>query len=198
MAFSATIAILVAIVVSIIDRDEPITFGQAFEGSRSRRQGHHYRRRCLLHGGRHRRLHHRDRPCLQDDLCAVVSISNQVTVMDPTMVALFLTMICCIILGMGVPTTANYCIMASTCAPILITMGVPQDRGALLRVLLRHRRRLTPPPPRPAPQPRPPPGAATGGRPQPPHPRERGAVLVPVHLLQEPPDVASSMCPRCR
>ena len=42
------------------------------------------------------------------------------------MVALFLTMICCIILGMGVPTTANYCIMASTCAPILITIGVPK------------------------------------------------------------------------
>ena len=39
--------------------------------------------------------------------------------------ALFLTMICCIILGMGVPTTANYCIMASTCAPILIQMGIP-------------------------------------------------------------------------
>ena len=40
-------------------------------------------------------------------------------------VALFLTMVCCIILGMGVPTTANYCIMAATCAPILIKMGVP-------------------------------------------------------------------------
>ena len=40
-------------------------------------------------------------------------------------VALFLTMICCIVLGMGVPTTANYCIMAATCAPILIEMGVP-------------------------------------------------------------------------
>ena len=26
---------------------------------------------------------------------------------------------------MGVPTTANYCIMAATCAPILIRMGVP-------------------------------------------------------------------------
>ena len=34
-------------------------------------------------------------------------------------------MVCCIILGMGVPTTANYCIMASTCAPILIQMGYP-------------------------------------------------------------------------
>jgi len=37
------------------------------------------------------------------------------------MVALFLTMVACIILGMGVPTTANYVIMATTCAPILIT-----------------------------------------------------------------------------
>ena len=34
-------------------------------------------------------------------------------------------MLCCIVLGMGVPTTANYCIMAATCAPILIRMGVP-------------------------------------------------------------------------
>lgn len=32
-------------------------------------------------------------------------------------------MVCCIILGMGVPTTANYCIMASTCAPILVQLG---------------------------------------------------------------------------
>lgn len=39
-------------------------------------------------------------------------------------IALFLTMLCCIVLGMGVPTTANYCIMAATCAPILIQMGV--------------------------------------------------------------------------
>ncbi len=37
-----------------------------------------------------------------------------------SIVALLLTMICCIILGMGVPTTANFCIMASTCAPILM------------------------------------------------------------------------------
>jgi TRAP transporter 4TM/12TM fusion protein len=42
-------------------------------------------------------------------------------------IALFLTMLCCIILGMGVPTTANYCIMAATTAPILIDprIGVP-------------------------------------------------------------------------
>ena len=42
-----------------------------------------------------------------------------------SLLALLLTMLCCIVLGMGVPTTANYCIMASTCAPILIKMGVP-------------------------------------------------------------------------
>ncbi len=39
--------------------------------------------------------------------------------------ALFLTMLCCIVLGMGVPTTANYVIMASITAPILIEMGIP-------------------------------------------------------------------------
>ena len=44
---------------------------------------------------------------------------------DKIIIALFLTMLCCIVLGMGVPTTANYCIMAATCAPILVRMGVP-------------------------------------------------------------------------
>ena len=43
---------------------------------------------------------------------------------DKIIIALFLTMLCCIVLGMGVPTTANYCIMAATCAPILIQLGV--------------------------------------------------------------------------
>lgn len=38
--------------------------------------------------------------------------------------ALFLTMICCIVLGMGVPTTANYVIMATITAPILTRMGI--------------------------------------------------------------------------
>ncbi|MFR5994195.1 MAG: TRAP transporter permease [Oscillospiraceae bacterium] len=42
---------------------------------------------------------------------------------NATIVGLVLTMLCCIVLGMGVPTTANYCIMASTCAPILIQLG---------------------------------------------------------------------------
>ena len=51
---------------------------------------------------------------------AIVTISQ-----GKLFLGLVLTMICCIILGMGLPTTATYCIMASTCAPILIMMGVP-------------------------------------------------------------------------
>ncbi|MDR2102590.1 MAG: TRAP transporter permease [Treponema sp.] len=39
--------------------------------------------------------------------------------------ALILTMIACLILGMGIPTTANYVIMATITAPIVIRMGVP-------------------------------------------------------------------------
>lgn len=51
-----------------------------------------------------------------DLLRAILSVSGGVKI-----VALFLTMLCCIVLGMGVPTTANYCIMAATCAPILMS-----------------------------------------------------------------------------
>ena len=51
---------------------------------------------------------------------AIVNVAG-----DKLIIALVLTMLCCIVLGMGVPTTANYCIMAATCAPILIRMGVP-------------------------------------------------------------------------
>ena len=49
-------------------------------------------------------------------LRAIVSASGGVMI-----IALLLTMICCIVLGMGVPTTATYCIMAATCAPILMS-----------------------------------------------------------------------------
>ncbi len=44
---------------------------------------------------------------------------------NATILGLVLTMLCCIVLGMGVPTTANYCIMASTCAPILVQLDFP-------------------------------------------------------------------------
>ena len=125
MAYSATIAILVAIVVSIIDRDDPITFGRILEALEAGGKGTitvavacsmaGVISGCITATGLASKM-----------ISAVVSISSSVTVIGPTMVALFLTMICCIILGMGVPTTANYCIMASTCAPILITIGVPK------------------------------------------------------------------------
>ena len=125
MAYSATIAILVAIVVSIIDRDDPITFGRILEALEAGGKGTitvavacsmaGVISGCITATGLASKM-----------ISAVVSISSSVTIIDPTMVALFLTMICCIILGMGVPTTANYCIMASTCAPILITIGVPK------------------------------------------------------------------------
>ncbi len=52
---------------------------------------------------------------------AIVSVAQNYTILG-----LVLTMLCCIILGMGVPTTANYCIMAATCAPILIQLGFPK------------------------------------------------------------------------
>ena len=53
-------------------------------------------------------------------ISAIVGIAG-----DNLLIALVLTMLCCIVLGMGVPTTANYVIMATTCAPILVTgMGM--------------------------------------------------------------------------
>ena len=52
-------------------------------------------------------------------LSAIVSVAG-----GHMMVALVLTMLCCIVLGMGVPTTANYCIMAATCAPILMDPSI--------------------------------------------------------------------------
>ncbi|MBQ1290927.1 MAG: TRAP transporter permease [Lachnospiraceae bacterium] len=53
-------------------------------------------------------------------ISAIVSVAGKRVI-----IALFLTMLTSIVLGMGVPTTANYIIMATTCAPILVTgMGV--------------------------------------------------------------------------
>ena len=52
-------------------------------------------------------------------LSAIVSVAG-----GHMMIALVLTMLCCIVLGMGVPTTANYCIMAATCAPILMDASI--------------------------------------------------------------------------
>ena len=125
MQTSATIAIFVAIVVGFINKENRLTFGKIIDALEAGGKGTitvavacsmaGVIAGCITTTGLASKL-----------ISAVVSVSNSVTVISPTMVALFLTMICCIILGMGVPTTANYCIMASTCAPILITIGVPK------------------------------------------------------------------------
>ena len=125
MQFSATVAILVAIVVSLFDKDNRITPAKIFEALEAGGKGTitvavaccmaGIIAGCITATGLASKL-----------ISAVVSISNQVSFVNPQFIAMFLTMICGIILGMGVPTTANYCIMASTCAPILITMGVPK------------------------------------------------------------------------
>lgn len=125
MQFSASIAILVAIAVSLFNKDNRITLPRIVEALEAGGKSvitvavacsmAGVISGCITATGLASRL-----------ISAVVSVSNSVTIIDPTLIALFLTMICCIILGMGVPTTANYCIMASTCAPILITIGVPK------------------------------------------------------------------------
>ncbi|CDM22812.1 TRAP transporter permease [Castellaniella defragrans] len=44
---------------------------------------------------------------------------------DSLFLALFLTMITCLVLGMGIPTIPNYIITSSLAAPILLKLGVP-------------------------------------------------------------------------
>jgi TRAP transporter 4TM/12TM fusion protein len=53
-------------------------------------------------------------------IAVLLSVAN-----NSLFLALVLTMIACLILGMGIPTTANYVIMATITAPIVIRMGVP-------------------------------------------------------------------------
>ena len=125
MQFSASIAILVAIAVSLFNKEDRITPAKILEALEAGGKSvitvavacsmAGIISGCITVTGLASKL-----------ISAVVSVSNSVTFVNPILIALFLTMICCIILGMGVPTTANYCIMASTCAPILITMGVPK------------------------------------------------------------------------
>jgi TRAP transporter 4TM/12TM fusion protein len=50
--------------------------------------------------------------------------------------ALFLTMLTCLILGMGIPTTANYVIMATITAPMVIRAGT--EIGVVVPVLAAH------------------------------------------------------------
>ncbi len=125
MQFSASVAILVTIIVSLFDKENRISIKKILDALEAGGKGTitvavacsmaGIIAGCITATGLASKL-----------ISGVVSISSQISFINPTLVALFLTMICCIILGMGVPTTANYCIMASTCAPILITIGVPK------------------------------------------------------------------------
>ncbi len=125
MQFAASVSIIAAILVAFFNKDDRITLKKIFEALSEGGKGvitvavacgiAGIIAGCITATGLASKL-----------IGAVITASNAVPLVDPMMVALFLTMVCCIILGMGVPTTANYCIMASTCAPILITIGVPK------------------------------------------------------------------------
>lgn len=117
--YAAALAILAAIAVGFLNRSNPITFKKIFEALAAGGQGMiTVAAACGVAG-------------IIAGTITMTGLANTLingilTVAgNRTIVALFLTMVCCIILGMGVPTTANYCIMAATCAPILVRMGVP-------------------------------------------------------------------------
>jgi TRAP transporter 4TM/12TM fusion protein len=56
-------------------------------------------------------------------LTAIVNLPFLVMTGTNLFAALFITMIACLILGMGIPTTANYVIMATITAPMVIRAG---------------------------------------------------------------------------
>ena len=115
---SASIAIVVAVVASLFDKDNRITPKRFFEALAAGARGTitvavacgiaGVIAGCITVTGLGSKL-----------ISGVIALSG-----GNAMIGLVLTMICCIILGMGVPTTANYCIMATTCAPILQELGV--------------------------------------------------------------------------
>ncbi|MGN8890881.1 TRAP transporter permease [Dysosmobacter sp. HCP28S3_G4] len=117
MQFAAAVAILVAIAVGIINKDDRITFTKILDALEAGGKGTiTVAVACSMAG------------CIAGCITVTGLASKLLSgIMTASMgipfIALVLTMLCCIVLGMGVPTTANYCIMASTCAPILIQMG---------------------------------------------------------------------------
>ena len=119
IAYAAAIAIVAAIVVGLINKENRITPKRIWEALAAGGQGMiTVAVACGVAG----------------IIAGTITMTGLATMLingilalagDKVIIALFLTMLTCIILGMGVPTTANYCIMAATCAPILIKMGVP-------------------------------------------------------------------------
>ncbi len=119
IAYAAAIAIITAIVVSMFNKEHRITPKRLLEALAAGGQGMiTVAVACGIAG-------------IIAGIIGVTGLAyllfNGIVALagNHVIVALFLTMLCCIILGMGVPTTANYCIMAATCAPILVQMGVP-------------------------------------------------------------------------
>lgn len=117
--YAAAIAIVVAIVVSFFNKENPITPKRIWEALASGGQGMiAVAAACGIAG-------------VIAGTITMTGLANEMIngivalAGNQVIIALFLTMLCCIVLGMGVPTTANYCIMAATCAPILVRMGVP-------------------------------------------------------------------------
>ena len=117
--YAAAIAILAAIFVSLFNKDTRITFKRFVEALAAGAQGTiTVAAACGVAG-------------IIAGTITMTGLANMLIngiltlAGNQVIVALFLTMVCCIVLGMGVPTTANYCIMAATCAPILVRMGVP-------------------------------------------------------------------------
>ena len=119
MQFSAAVSILAAVVVGFLNKDERLTFKKIIEALEAGAKGAvTVAVACAMAG--------MIAGCITVTGLASTLINGVVQLSGNTLiVGLVLTMICCIILGMGVPTTANYCIMASTCAPILIQLGIP-------------------------------------------------------------------------
>ena len=119
IAYAAVIAIIAAIVVGIFNKENRITPARIWEALAAGGQGMiTVAVACGVAG----------------IIAGTITMTGLATMLingilalagDKVIIALFLTMLTCIVLGMGVPTTANYCIMAATCAPILIKMGVP-------------------------------------------------------------------------
>lgn len=121
MQFSAAVAIGVAIVVGVINKDDRITFKKCIDALEAGAKGTiTVAVACAMAGV--------VAGCITSTGLASTLITTIVSVSQGNaMIALVLTMLCCIILGMGVPTTATYCIMAATCAPILMSpeIGIP-------------------------------------------------------------------------
>ncbi len=119
MQKSATYAILAAVVVGFLNKDERLTFGKIVDALEAGARGAiTVGVACAMAG--------MIAGCITVTGLASILINAIVSVAgNATIIGLVLTMICCIVLGMGVPTTANYCIMASTCAPILVQLDFP-------------------------------------------------------------------------